>query len=168
MTSASEGDEESAWLLAESIRWAAGDQRCPHCGAPGPHYYLAPRAPHRVTSTGRPSFRRLWKCTACRKQFSVLVGTALAGSRLPLSLWLQAVVLLCERPGGMTAHELSRELGITPKSAGQLGRRIRLAVAQTTPDVGRPRLRNEKPINTAGGVDATLRQLLRPVARDPG
>ncbi len=67
-------DESAAYELLEEMRWKHGPE-CPHCGSVDHAYFLAARNGHRRTSTGKVSYRRLWKCAECRKQFSVLVGT---------------------------------------------------------------------------------------------
>jgi len=122
-------DVEAAWLLVETLRWPNGEKGCPHCGVIGQHYFLAPKA-RRTTSTGKVSYRRIWKCADCRKQFSVLVGTIFEDSKLPLSKWLLGIYLMCSGKNGVSALELSRQLGITQKSAWHMGHRIRLAMTR--------------------------------------
>src|SRR5690348_10570083 len=83
-------DEEEAYKLVESLRWPTGPV-CPHCGVVDHAYYLAPQSGHRLTRKGNTTYRRVWKCGDCRKQFSVLVGTIFEGSHIPLSKWLLAI-----------------------------------------------------------------------------
>jgi hypothetical protein len=125
-------DEESAWLLMESIRWPEDEKACPHCGTIGQHYFLAPQSQRRATSTFRISYRRVWKCSQkdCRKKFSVLVGTICEGSKIVPTKWLLGIYLMCSGNNGVSALELSRQLGITAKSAWHLGHRIRLAMTR--------------------------------------
>lgn len=101
----------------ESIRWPNGPV-CPHCGSDRKPYKL----PHKT--------RRLWKCAACRKQYTVTVGTIFEASHIPLNKWLLAFFLLCSSKKGMSAHQLHRMLGITYKSAWFMAHRIRYAMAQ--------------------------------------
>lgn len=122
-------EEPAAWDLMERLRWPNGPV-CPHCGAIGGHYFLTPKNGTRTTSTGKVTYRRLWKCSACRQQFSVLVGTIFEDSKIPLSKWLLAVHLLCSAKNGVSAHELHRTLGITYKSAWHMAHRIRYAMTQ--------------------------------------
>jgi transposase-like protein len=77
-------DEAEAYRLVESMPWPAGTI-CPHCAERGNAYLLKAT---RKTSTGKVSDRRVWKCTACRKEFSVLVGTIFESSNVPLYKWL--------------------------------------------------------------------------------
>lgn len=102
----------------ESIRWPNGPV-CPHCGE-------AERKPYKLPN----KTRRLWKCAACRKQYTVTVGTIFEGSHIPLNKWLLAFYLLCSSKKGMSAHQLHRMLGITYKSAWFMAHRIRYAMSQ--------------------------------------
>jgi transposase-like protein len=102
----------------ESIRWPNGPV-CPHCGEAERKPY---KLPHKT--------RRLWKCAACRKQYTVTVGTIFEGSHIPLNKWLLAFFLLCSSKKGMSAHQLHRMLGITYKSAWFMAHRIRYAMEQ--------------------------------------
>jgi transposase-like protein len=82
----------------------------------GKHYDL------RKTRTG------LRKCSDCRKQFTVKVGTVFESAHIPLNKMLQAVYLMCASKKGISAHQLHRVLGITYKSAWFLCHRIREAM----------------------------------------
>jgi transposase-like protein len=94
------------------LRWPQGPV-CPRCG--GMEYsYL--------------TTRRVWKCKACKKQYSVKVGTIFEESRLGLDKWLPAVWLAANSKNGISSHELARSLGVTQKSAWFMLHRIRLAM----------------------------------------
>ena len=54
------------------------------------------------------TYRRLWKCKACRKPFSVLVGTIFERTQVPLSKWLMALYLMSASKNGVAANELRR------------------------------------------------------------
>jgi transposase-like protein len=108
-------DSFAAADYLESIRWPDGPT-CPHCGVQDEKHY---RLKHAT--------RKLWKCRACRKQFTVTVGTIFEGSHIPLHKWLLAFYLLCSSKKGMSAHQLHRMLGVTYKSAWFMGHRIRYA-----------------------------------------
>src|SRR5438876_8079398 len=111
-------DSLKAAEYLEAIRWPDGPV-CPHCGE-------SERKPYRI----KHKTRRLWKCAACRKQFTVTVGTIFEGSHIPLNKWLLAFYLLCSSKKGMSAHQLHRMLGITYKSAWFMAHRIRYAMTQ--------------------------------------
>jgi transposase-like protein len=120
-------DEAEAYRLVERIRWPDGPI-CPHCGSIDRAFYLTPKNGGRKTRQGSVSTRRVWKCKDCRKQFSVLVGTILSDSHIPLSKWLLAIYKMCAGKNGVSAHELHRDLGVTYKSAWFMAHRIRLAM----------------------------------------
>ena len=92
-------------------RWPDGPV-CPICGGKQ-HSYL--------------STRFLWKCKACKKQFSVKLGTIFEDSPLGLDKWLPAVWLLFTRRTGVSSMELSKDLGVTQKTAWFMAYRIRCA-----------------------------------------
>lgn len=102
----------------EGIRWPNGPV-CPHCGE-------SERKPYLLKS----KTRKLWKCAACRKQYTVTVGTIFEGSHIGLHKWLLAFYLLCSSKKGMSAHQLHRMLGVTYKSAWFMAHRIRYAMEQ--------------------------------------
>src|SRR6266508_767932 len=111
-------DRLAAAEYLESLRWPSGPV-CPHCGESERKAY---RLPNKT--------RRLWKCAACRKQFTVTVGTIFERSHIPLNKWLLAFYLLCSSKKGMSAHQLGRMLGVTYKSAWFMAHRILYAMTQ--------------------------------------
>jgi transposase-like protein len=109
-------DEALAFEHLESVLWSDGPV-CPHCGSvSGKHYDL------RKTRVG------LRKCSDCRKQFTVKVGTVFESAHIPLNKMLQAVYLMSASKKGVSAHQLHRTLEITYKSAWFLCHRIREAM----------------------------------------
>jgi len=126
--------EAEAYLLMEGLRWD-GTPVCPHCGTIGRAYYLTPRdgvsrstrAP-RKDGTQTRSERRVWKCGACRKQFSVLTGTIFHGSKIPLRTWLFVIFEMCASKNGVSAREIERKYGTTSKTAWFMLHRIREAM----------------------------------------
>ena len=122
-------DESEAYRLMERIRWPDGPI-CPHCGTVNEAHYLAPRNGSRQTRTGASTARRVWKCGACKQQFSVLVGTIFEDSKVPLSKWFAAIYLMCASKKGMSAHQIHRELDVTYKSAWFMCHRIRYAMQE--------------------------------------
>lgn len=69
-----------------------------------------------------------YKCYACRKPFTVKIGTVMHDSHLPMTVWLQAFFLLSSSKKGISSNQLHRTLGITLKSAWFLSQRIREAM----------------------------------------
>jgi transposase-like protein len=94
------------------LRWPNGPV-CPRCGCTEYSYLTT---------------RRLWKCKACKKQYSVKVGTIFEDSALGLDKWLPAIWLVANSKNGISSHELGRALGITQKSAWFVLHRVRLAM----------------------------------------
>src|SRR5919201_1059125 len=94
-------DSFAAANYLESIRWPNGPV-CPHCGE-------SERKPYRLKN----QTRKLWKCAACRKQFTVTIGTIFERSHIPLHKWMLAFYLLCSSKKGMSAHQLHRMLGVS-------------------------------------------------------
>jgi transposase-like protein len=100
----------------ESIRWPNGPV-CPHCGE-------SEKRPYPLKS----KTRRLYKCAACRKQYTVTVGTIFESSHIPINKWILAFYLLCSSKKGMSSHQLHRMLGVTYKTAWFMTHRIREAM----------------------------------------
>ncbi len=82
-------DEAAALAKLEEIVWPSGPI-CPHCGNTERIYTL--EGVKNKKGAVRPGLR---KCGACRKQFTVRVGTVFESSHIPLHKWLQATYLLC-------------------------------------------------------------------------
>ncbi len=110
-------DPETAREYLESMRWPNGPV-CPHCG-------VLNESRRMQGAAHRPG---LWKCNACRRQFSVTVHTVFEDSKVPLHLWLQAVYLMCASKKGISAKQLERMFGVTYKTAWFMCHRIREAM----------------------------------------
>ena len=113
-------DEDAARTLLGSWRWPNG-VACPHCGGSAP-YKLTPR------KAGSKTRKGLYKCRACRKQFTVTVGTVFEDSRIPLSKWLLALHLMASSKKGISAHQLHGNLGLSYKAAWFMAHRLRYAM----------------------------------------
>lgn len=105
-------DLDVATKFVADLRWPQGPV-CPRCGCMEYSYLTT---------------RRLWKCKACKKQYSVKVGTIFEDSALGLDKWLPAVWLVANSKNGISSHELGRALKVTQKSAWFMLHRIRLAM----------------------------------------
>jgi transposase-like protein len=110
-------DEAAAYAYVEERIWADG-RVCPHCGV------LERSAPLK----GKSDRIGLYKCYACRKPFTVKIGTIFEDSHIAMRDWLTAIHLVCSSKKGISANQLHRTLGITLKSAWFLGHRIREAM----------------------------------------
>lgn len=120
--------EAAAYAFLEELRWH-GEPVCPHCGSIAQHYFLTPRnGISRETRNGNQTQRRLWKCKDCRKPFSVLTGTVMHRSHIPVRTWVLVFFELCSSKNGVAAREIERKYGLAPKSAWHLLHRIREAM----------------------------------------
>lgn len=125
-------DEHDAYLLMEELRWGKDADRltCPHCGN-DKAYFLNPKGGARGTGKAKAdgkrtqSVRRVWKCAACRKQFSVLTGTIFHGTKVALADWLTVMVLMCSAKNGIASREVERLIGVTPETAWFMLHRLR-------------------------------------------
>jgi transposase-like protein len=125
--------EAEAYGLLERLRWQ-GRPVCPHCGSERV-FYLTPKATEgRKTRTGKVSERRVWKCGACRRQFSALTGTIFHGTKVELRVWLAVVAEMCANKNGMAAREIERKYGVAPKTAWFMAHRVREAMKRRAPD----------------------------------
>lgn len=122
-------DEHDAYLLLERLRWK-GTPVCSRCGH-DKAYFLSPKGGTR--GTGKPkadgtrtqTVRRTWKCAKCRKQFSVLTGTILHGTKVSLRTWLTVMVQMSSAKNGISAREVERVHGVTPDTAWFMLHRLR-------------------------------------------
>ena len=110
-------DEAAAYAYVEARIWVNG-RVCPHCGV------FERSAPLK----GKSDRAGLYKCYACRKPFTVKIGTIFEDSHIAMRDWLTAMHLICSSKKGISANQLHRTLGITLKSAWFLGHRIREAM----------------------------------------
>lgn len=116
-------DEAAAYAFVEARVWPEGPV-CPHCGA----------GKDKVGKLAGKSTRiGVHKCYACRKPFTVKVGTIFEASHVALHLWLQAIFLLCSSKKGISANQLHRTLGVTLKTAWFMAHRIREAMRSNSP-----------------------------------
>ena len=100
----------------QGLLWQDGPV-CAHCKTAG-----------RVTVLkGKSTRPGVYWCNACRKPFSVTVGTIYESSKVPLNIWLYANHLLCGKDG-ISAHRLARKLGVTYKTAWFMACHIRAAM----------------------------------------
>ncbi len=104
-------NEETAEKWFMSQRWPDGPQ-CPEC--------FSSNVQTRASRKPQP-----YRCRDCRLDFSVKSHTLMHGSKLPFRTWGMALYLLTIHPKGVSSAQLSKDLGITKKSAWHLAHRIR-------------------------------------------
>ncbi len=71
-----------------------------------------------------------FKCSGCRKRFSVRTGTVMESSPLSLQTWLLAISMMSTARKGVSSIQFAKELGVTQKTAWFLEHRIRDACAR--------------------------------------
>lgn len=121
-------DEAAAFEHVEAIIWGSTPV-CHHCGSVDKHYKLVGvRSKASKKNPAGVERHGLYKCAACRGQFTVRMGTIFEESHLPLHKWLQAIHLLCSSKKGISSHQLHRVLECTYKTAWFLSHRIREAM----------------------------------------
>ncbi len=121
-------DEAAAVAKLEAIIWPNGPI-CPHCGTLGRSGALGGAS----TKIGTR------KCYACRKKFTVTVGTVFELAHVPLHQWLQAAYLLCSSKKGISSHQLMRIMNVQYKTAWFMSHRLREAMKDgKLPPMGGP------------------------------
>jgi transposase-like protein len=112
--------DEKAQETFASLRWAdnGGQAYCPFCGCVKV-YRLGETMPK-------------WKCSACKKKFTVTSQTIFADRKLPIRDYLLAIAIFVNGAKGHSALQLSRDLDCQYKSAFVLSHKIREAMASET------------------------------------
>lgn len=110
-------DVKVATEFLARFRWATGKPTCPTCNG---------------QETSFLSTRLIWKCKACKKQFSAKTGTVMEDSPIGLDKWLPAIWMVCGCKNGISSYELARDLGVSQKSAWFMLHRIHRALQQGT------------------------------------
>lgn len=104
-------DAESARTYLEGRLWPEGP-KCPVCGLG-----------ERITARAGGFFR----CNQCKEDFTVRTGTIFERSHVPLHKWIYAMYLLVTARKGISSLQLSKQIGITQKSAWFVLHRLREA-----------------------------------------
>lgn len=138
--------QESCIKHLEQARW--GDTPvCAYCGSTNT-YPLRGELRHH--------------CNACRKSFSVTIGTIFFDTRLPMQKWFLAIALILNAKKGISSRQLARDLELPVKTAWSVAHRIRKAMQDDgtllcgivemdeTYVGGKPRPENEKDDDDAG------------------
>jgi transposase-like protein len=116
-------DDAAAFGVFQAIRFAAnaGEPYCPRCGVA--KVYTLAETPVR------------WKCSACRRKFSVTSGTIFHSRKLAIRDYLAVIALFANGVKGTSALQMSRNVSINPKSAFVLLHKLREAMATEVHDV---------------------------------
>ena len=99
--------DAEAEATMKRIRWVDTDGQavCSHCGS------------LTVYECRRPSGAARWRCKDCNKDFSITSGTLFASHKMPLRGYLGAIAVFCNEVKGKSMLALSRDLGLSYKTA---------------------------------------------------
>ena len=108
--------EHKAVKWFEKVRWGSKPV-CPHCGG--------------IENISKPASKphTYWH-KDCRKNFTAKTGTIMHGSNIPVQKWVVAIYYNMTARKGISSLQLSKELGITQKSAWFMLQRIRTICEQ--------------------------------------
>lgn len=109
--------------LPDRGRVSRGDLRAPLADA-----FSCPRCGHQ--RAWQLSRRDLYECARCHYQSSLTAGTVFACTRTDLRKWFLAIWLLASTKKAPSAAELTRQLGVTGKTAWLMRRKIVHAMAR--------------------------------------
>jgi len=107
-------DEEACRKAWFAWRWPEGF-KCPRCAAAE---YCEIRE------------RQLLQCRCCRYQSSLIAGTVLQGTKLPMRVWFRAMHLLAEGKKGLSNIELGRRLGVSTNAAWRVQHKLMQAMIE--------------------------------------
>lgn len=96
--------KETCYNTLIEARWGKGKKQdvvCPYCG----HHHCNRRKDGRFC------------CSQCNHNFSCLVGTIFQNTKIELRKWFIAIFMLTKRTKGVSSYQLSRDLGVTQKTA---------------------------------------------------
>jgi transposase-like protein len=113
-------NEDAAFDYVEAQLWPNGPV-CPHCQNDD-----TAKIGRLTGKSSRPGLR---KCYACRKTFTVRIGSIFEDSHFPLRLWLQAIQLITASKKGVSTRQIQRTFNCSMKTAWFLMHRIRHSMA---------------------------------------
>ena len=102
------GTEDQCFDALFQWRWPNGFL-CPHCG----HDRCC-----------QLSSRKLQQCNRCHRQTSITAGTIFDSTKLPLTVWFQAIYLMTQDKKGVSAMKLHRHLGISYNAAWRIRHKL--------------------------------------------
>ena len=111
-------NEDAARAYFEAQRWPDGKPVCPHCNSDHTHRL-----------EGKSQRPGLIQCNDCLLNFSVMVGTVMESSHLPLTKWALAFHKMAASKKGISAKQMQRELNLgSYRTAWFMCHRIREAM----------------------------------------
>lgn len=105
-------DQKTCIEYLTQLRWN-GKPKCAFCG-------------HTHVYELKGKYQR-YKCASCRKHFSAIKGTIFENSTIPLAKWFMAIFILSTHRKGISSVQVSRDIGVTQKTAWFMMQRVRNA-----------------------------------------
>jgi transposase-like protein len=102
------GTEDQCSEALFKLRWPDGFC-CPQCGSDR----------YSIVKT-----RRLYQCSKCHHQTSLISGTIFEQTKLPLTLWFLAIHLITQAKTGLSALALKRQIGVSYNTAWSMKQKI--------------------------------------------
>ena len=124
--------EADTRAMFEKMRWPNGPI-CTFDDCGGAEAYRISVAGKTLKSGRVVGPRELFKCKACRRQFSVTKGTAFEDSKIPLRSWLTVMYRMCSSKKSVSARQIEREFGLSHRAAWFMCHRIRWMMTDKNP-----------------------------------
>ena len=104
------GTEKQCAAVIEKARWPQGFV-CPACQS----------GRYCNVQHGRV---KIFQCNRCHTQVTLTSGTIFHSTKLPLTIWLQALFFLTQTKTGMSTLELMRRIGVSQRTAWRLKHKL--------------------------------------------
>jgi hypothetical protein len=125
------GTEKACRKTLFEMRWREG-LTCPACGHRG---FCALKT------------RELFQCNRCKRQVRLTAGTVFQDTKLPLTVWFQAIYHLTQSKGGVSSIELGRRLGVKRQTAWLM--KHKLMRAMSARETAKPKLEGRVEVDDA-------------------
>ncbi len=112
-------DENICWNYLEKLRWNEKIV-CPFCGSE--KYYKFKNS-------------HTYKCADCLKKYNAKSGTIFENTKIPLSKWFVSIYIATSHKKGISSLQLSKDIGVTQKTAWFILHRIREMLREKAPQM---------------------------------
>ena len=148
--------QEACIAHLEQVRWGESPT-CPYCQS------------DKVARHREMTRHSRWQCWACRKSFSVTVGTIFHRTHIDLQRWFCLISLMMAAKKGLSSLQASRDIGIQQPTVWSMMHRIRKALVDDgallsgivemdeTYVGGKPRKANRRKDDPPGGQGVTTK-----------
>jgi len=104
------GTEQQCEAAVEDARWPDGF-KCPKCRSKEHYQY-------------RRGTIKIFQCRRCRTQTTLTEGTIFHSSKLPLTIWFQAMYFLTQNKNNVSTLELRRLIGVSYQAAWRIKHKL--------------------------------------------